>query len=67
MRAPDAVLQEVWQIKDEAFRQAGNDPARFVEALKARSLGLREGLGLVSGLKPSSGAEPAPTVRAPRD
>ena len=66
MRAPDAILQEVWQIKDEAFRQAGSDPARFVQALKARSLALREGLGLVSGLKNSSDAKPAPEVRFPR-
>lgn len=67
MRAPDTVLQEVWQIKNEAFRQAGNDPVHFVQALKASSLALREGLGLISGLKPASNAKPAPTACSTKD
>ena len=60
MRAPDTVLQAIWQVKDEAFRQAGNDPARFVQALKARSVELREGLRLDTGMAPSSQAKSVP-------
>ncbi len=46
MKTPDAVLQEVWQIKDAAYAQAGNNSQRFVEQLRQRSEQLRQGLGL---------------------
>lgn len=46
MRTPDAVLQEVWQIKDAAYKRAGSDSQRFVQQLLERSAALRQGLAL---------------------
>ena len=46
MRPADAVLQEVWRIKDAAFEAAGHDAKRFVNELRERSAQLREGLHL---------------------
>lgn len=46
MRSPDAVLLEVWRVKDAAFAQAGFDSKRFVQQLQGRSSQLRQGLGL---------------------
>jgi len=46
MKQPDAVLQEIWQIKDAAFDAVGRDSQRFVAQLRARSAHLREGLAL---------------------
>ena len=46
MKQPDAVLQEIWRVKDVAFEAAGGDPHRFVAQLQARSAQLREGLAL---------------------
>ena len=46
LKQPDAVLQEIWQIKDAAFEAAGRDSQRFVEQLRARSVQLREGYAL---------------------
>jgi hypothetical protein len=56
MRGPDAVLQEVWRVKDTAFAQAGYDAQRFVQQLQARSAQLRQGLAL----KPLEVAPKAP-------
>ncbi len=42
MKHPDAVLQEIWQIKDTAFDAVGRDSQRFVAQLRARSAQLRE-------------------------
>ncbi len=39
MKQPDAVLQEIWQIKDTAFDAVGRDSQLFVAQL-------REGLAL---------------------
>lgn len=46
MRKPDAVLQEVWQIKDSAYEKSGRNAARFVEKLRQHSAELRRGLNL---------------------
>lgn len=46
MKKPDAVLQEVWQIKDAAYAQSGGNSQRFVEQLRQRSEQLRQGLKL---------------------
>lgn len=46
MRKPDAVLQEVWQIKDAAYERVGRDAHRFVEQLRQHSAELRRGLNL---------------------
>lgn len=46
MRTPDAVLQEVWQIKDAAYEKAGRNADRFIEELRQRSAELRRGLHL---------------------
>ena len=46
LKQPDAVLQEIWQIKDAAFEAAGRDSQRFVQQLRARSAQLREGYAL---------------------
>jgi hypothetical protein len=41
---PAAALQEIWQIKDAAYDQAGRNSQRFVEQLRQRSAQLRQGL-----------------------
>ncbi len=46
MRVPDAVLQEVWRIKDESVRAAAGSSQRFVEQIRLRSAELRQGLNL---------------------
>ncbi len=46
MKHPDAVLQEIWQIKDTAFDAVGRDSKLFVAQLRARSAQLCEGLAL---------------------
>ena len=46
MKPADAVLQEVWRVKDAAFEAAGHDAKRFVNELRERSAQLREGLHL---------------------
>lgn len=46
MRTPDAVLQEIWQIKDAAYKNAQGNSQRFVEQLRLRSAQLRLGLDL---------------------
>ncbi len=46
MKTPDVVLQEIWQIKDAAYAQAGHNSQRFVEQLRQRSEQLRQGLSL---------------------
>lgn len=46
MRVPDAVLQEVWKIKDESVRSAAGSSQRFVEQIRQRSAELRQGLNL---------------------
>ena len=46
MKPADAVLQEVWRVKDAAFKAAGHDAQRFVNELRERSAQLREGLHL---------------------
>ncbi len=46
MRTPDAVLQEVWQIKDAAYEKAGRNADLFVEQLRQRRAELRHGLNL---------------------
>jgi hypothetical protein len=46
MKTPDAVLQEIWQIKDAAYDQAGRNSQRFVDQLRQRSAQLRQGLKL---------------------
>ncbi len=40
-RQADAVIQELWRIKDAAFEAAGHDPKRFVQQLRERSSELR--------------------------
>jgi hypothetical protein len=52
MRTPDAVLQEVWQIKDAAYEEAGRNADRFVKQLRQRSAELRRGLDLQELLTP---------------
>jgi hypothetical protein len=46
MRTSDAVLQEVWQIKDAAYEKAGRNADRFVKQLRQQSAELRRGLDL---------------------
>ena len=46
MRQADAILQEVWRIKDTAYKQAGSNSQRFVAQLLERSAQLRAGLDL---------------------
>jgi hypothetical protein len=46
VKTPDAVLQEIWQIKDAAYAQAEHNSQRFVEQLRQRSEQLRQGLAL---------------------
>ena len=58
MRTPDAVLQEVWQIKDAAFKNVGNDSQRFVEQLRLRSAQLRQGLDLKEWQSPGQPSKP---------
>jgi hypothetical protein len=62
MKTPDAVLQEVWKIKDAAYAQAGSDSQRFVDQLRQRSEQLRQGLGLkewtISAPAPADSAAP---------
>lgn len=36
-RRADAVIQELWRIKDAAFEAAGCDPKRFLQQLRERS------------------------------
>jgi hypothetical protein len=44
MRQADAVLQEVWRIKDAALAQAGGDGHRLVQQLREQSAKLRADL-----------------------
>ncbi len=60
MKQPDAVLQEIWQIKDAAFDAVGGDSQRFVAQLRARSAQLREGLAL----RPLNTKSQAPRIPA---
>ncbi len=60
MKQADAVLQEIWQIKDAAFQAAGQDTKRFVADLQARSAQLREGCAL----RPLNVASQAPRLTA---
>jgi hypothetical protein len=46
MRTPDAILQEVWQIKDAAYKDAQGNSQRFIDQLRLRSVELRRGLDL---------------------
>ena len=46
MRQADAILQEVWRIKDTAYKQAGSNSQLFVAQLLERSAQLRAGLDL---------------------
>jgi hypothetical protein len=46
MKTPDAVLQELWSIKDAEYRQSGNDGHTLVAQLRAQSAALRAGLQL---------------------
>ena len=57
MKTPDSVLQEIWQIKDAAYEQAGRNSQRFVEQLRQRSEQLRQGLNV----KAWPAAAPLPT------
>ncbi len=43
-RQPDAVIQELWRVKDAAFEAAGRDPQQFVRILREKSEGLRQRL-----------------------
>ncbi len=44
IRQADAVIQELWRIKDAAFEAAGQDPKRFIQQVRERSAKLREAL-----------------------
>ena len=46
MRQVDAILQEVWRIKDAAYKRAGNNSQLFAAQLLERSAQLRVGLDL---------------------
>lgn len=46
MRTPDAILQEVWRIKDAAYKDAQGNSQRFIDQLRLRSVELRRGLDL---------------------
>jgi hypothetical protein len=46
MRTPDAILQEVWQIKDTAYKDAQGNSQCFIDQLRLRSVELRRGLDL---------------------
>jgi hypothetical protein len=41
MRQADAVLQEVWRVKDAALAQVGGDGHRLVQQLREQSAKLR--------------------------
>jgi hypothetical protein len=65
MRTPDAVLQEVWQIKDAAYEKAGRNADRFVEQLRQRSAELRLGLNLQELPIPVRAADPSIALHSP--
>jgi hypothetical protein len=56
VRQADAVIQELWRIKDAAFEAAGQDPKRFIQLVRERSAMFRE------GLQPASSATLAKTA-----
>jgi hypothetical protein len=60
MRQADAVLQEVWRIKDAALAQVGGDGHRLVQQLREQSAKLRAELS--TGIHESMTApiKPAP-------
>lgn len=40
-RQADAVIQELWRIKDASFEAAGCDPRRFLQQLREKNAELR--------------------------
>jgi hypothetical protein len=50
MKQADAVLQEVWRIKDAALKQAGGDGHQLVQQLREQSAALRAELQSGVGL-----------------
>jgi hypothetical protein len=66
MRQADAVLQEVWRIKDAALAQVGGDGHRLVQQLREQSAKLRAELSAGMHENLAAPMKPTPLKSAPK-